>query len=532
MLLILLGATGLVLLIACANVANVTLARMLRRSRELAVRSALGAGRGRLVRQLLTESTLVAVAGGFVGLVFAWSTLDMLTAFIARFTARTGEISLDPRVLLFAVGVSVLTGLLFGTFPALASRLDLATAMKSGAKGTGGSGRHHLQNALIVAQVAVSVVLLVGAGLLLVSFLRLQRVDAGYRGEQVLTAEIFGNFSKYPNPESLRRLYISVLDRLEGLPGVVSAAVTNSVPLSGVPPGQTRVQISGHVYESPDLAPTADVRVASPAYFDTLSIPLRRGRVFTELDHEEAARVVVINEAMIPYWGGRDPIGSDVSFNDGETWSRVVGIVGNVLNYGLDREAVAQVYQPLRQSAGNIQGRVLVRTTGDPMALAASVRSAVHAVDPDVPFENVQPVDALRDESLATPRLTATLLAIFAALALVVTVAGITGVVATAVSQRTQEFGVRMALGATRTTVLTMVLREGLTVVAVGLALGIGVSLALVQVLGAYLYQTTPTDPVAFAGVVASFLLAGALATLGPALRATTVDPMIALRTD
>ncbi len=533
MLLILLGATGLVLLIACANVANLTLARMLRRNRELAVRSALGAGRGRLVRQLLTESTLVAIAGGVVGLVFAWSTIDMMTAFIGRFTARTGEIALDPWVLAFALGVSIATGLIFGTFPALASRLDLASVMKTSGKGSGGSaGRHRLQSALIVTQVAVSVVLLVGAGLLLLSLLRLQRVDPGYRGEQVLTAEIFGNFSRYPNAESLRRLYVAVLERLEAAPGAVSAAITNSVPLAGVQPGQTRFQIAGRVYETPELAPTADVRVASPRYFDTLSVPLRRGRAFTELDHEEAPRVVVINEAMVPYWEGTDPLGSEISLNNGETWATVVGVVGNVRAYGLDREAVGQIYQPLRQATGNVTGRILVRTLGDPVSLVGAVRNAVHSVDPDMPIENVQPLDALRDSTLATPRLTATLLAIFAALALVVTVTGITGVIATAVSQRTQEFGVRMALGASRAMVLRMVLGQGLALVAAGLVAGVALSLMLVRVLQSYLYETAPTDPITFAAVAAAFLLAGGLATLGPALRATAVDPMIALRAD
>jgi len=532
MLLILLGTTGLVLLIACANVANLTLARMLRRNRELAVRSALGAGRGRLVRQLLTESTLVAVAGGIVGLVFAWSTLDMLTTFIGRFTARTGEITLDPWVLVFALGVSLVTGLVFGTFPALASRLELASAMKTSGKGTGSGGRHRLQSALIVAQVAVSVVLLVGAGLLLLSLMRLQRVDPGYRGDRVMTAEIFGNFSKYPTPQSLRQMYLSVLDRLQAVPGVTSAAITNSVPLAGVQPGQTRFQIGGRVYETPELAPTADVRVASPGYFETLSVPVLRGRVFTELDHEEAPRVVVINEAMTPYWEGTDPIGAEVSLNNGESWSTIVGIVGNVKNYGLDREAVGQIYQPLRQATGNVTGRILVRTAGDPMAIVGAVREAVHAVDADLPIENVQPLDALRDRTLATPRLTATLLAIFAVLALVVTVTGITGVIATTVSQRTQEFGVRMALGASRVSVLQMVIRQGLVLVALGLVAGVVLSLALVRVLQSYLYQTAPTDPLTFAAVAAAFLIAGGLATLGPALRATAVDPMIALRAE
>jgi putative ABC transport system permease protein len=532
MLFILLGTTGLVLLIACANVANLTLARMLRRDRELAMRVALGAGRGRLIRQLLTESTIVSVAGGIVGLAFAWATVDMLTTFIGRFTERTGEIAIDPWVLGFTLGVSVATGLMFGTFPALTSRVDLVSVLKSGGKGTiDRTGRRRIQSALIVAQVAVSVVLLVAAGLLLLTFYRLQRVDPGYRGDRVLSAEVFGNFSKYSNAQSVRALYSSVLSRLESSPGVISAAITNAVPLSGVQPGQTRFQIRGVVYENPDVAPTADIRVATPRYFDTLAIPMRRGRAFSNLDHEQAARVVIINESMVRYWDGRDPIGGEVSLDNGKTWSRVVGVVGDVKAYGLDREAVAQIYQPLSQANG-LQGRVLVRMTGDPMAAASIIREAVHGVDPDLPIENVRTMAEIRDLSLATPRLTAMLLTVFAALALLVTGTGITGVIATSVSQRTREFGVRMALGAGRASVLTMVLGQGLALVALGLAVGIAVSLALVRVLQSYLYATAPTDPLTFALVITALLVAGALAALGPAWRATRVNPMLALRAD
>jgi len=532
MLFILLGTTGLVLLIACANVANLTLARMLRRDRELAMRMALGAGRGRLIRQLLTESTIVSVAGGIVGLAFAWSTMDMLTTFIGRFTARTGEIEIDLWVLAFTLGVSVATGLIFGTFPALASRVDLVSVLKAGGKGTGDmGGGSRVQSVLIVAQVAVSVVLLIAAGLLLLTSYRLQRVDPGYRGDRVLSAEVFGNFSKYSTPQSVRALYTSVLGRLESSPGVISAAITNGVPLSGVQPGQTRFQIRGVTYENPDVAPTADIRVATPRYFDTLAIPMRGGRAFSDLDHEDAARVVIINESMVKYWEGRDPIGAEVSFNNGGTWSRVVGIVGDVKAYGLDREAVAQIYQPLRQANG-LQGRVLVRMTGDPVAAASIIREAVHAVDPDVPIENVRTMAEIRDLSLATPRLTAMLLSVFAALALLVTGTGITGVIATSVSHRTREFGVRMALGAGRASVLTMVLGQGLVLVALGLVVGIAISLALVRVLQSYLYATAPTDPLTFALVTTALLAAGALAALGPAWRATRVDPMLALRAD
>ena len=533
MLLILLATTGLILLITCANVANLTIARMLTRDRELAMRAALGAGRWRLVRQLLTESLLLAVAGGAFGLLFAWLTLDMLTAFTARFTSRTSEIALDPRVLAFALGVSVITGLAFGIFPALASRVNPVSALKAGGKGSmQGGGRRHVQGALIVAQVAVSVVLLVGAGLLLLSFHRLQRVDPGFRDDRVVSAEVFGNFTSYPDDASLRRLYVSILERLDGAPGVTSAAVTNAVPLAGLQPRLTRFQIAGRTYDTPEQRPGVDVRVASAKYFDTLGIPLRRGRTFTELDHDRARQVAVVNEAMVKHWDGRDPLDTEVSFDNGETWVAIVGVVGNVRTFGLDRQdEVAQLYRPLRQSGG-IAGRVLVRMGGTPDGAAAVIRDAVHGVDPNLPIENMRTLEEIRDRSLATPRLTATLLAVFAGLALLVTLAGITGVIATSVSQRTQEFGVRMALGGSRQGVLALVLRQGLLLVAVGLAIGIGAALIFSRALRTYLYQTAPTDPLTFAVVAAAFLVAGMIACLGPALRATAVDPIRALRAD
>ncbi|MEW6323104.1 MAG: FtsX-like permease family protein [Acidobacteriota bacterium] len=357
------------------------------------------------------------------------------------------------------------------------------------------------------------------------------QVDPGYRGDRVLAAEVFGNFTKYPDAQSLRRLYVSILERLETAPGVMAAAVTNGVPLDGLQPGQTRFLVRGRADDTPDLAPTADVRIASPRYFETIGVPVVRGRAFSELDHEDAPPVVVINESMVRYWEGQDPIGTEVSTDDGRSWATVVGVVGDVRAFGLDREAVGQIYRPLRQ-AGGLAGRVLVRMNGEPAAAAAIIREAVRSVDPDIPIENVRTLDEIRERFLATPKLTALLLAAFAGLALLVTVTGITGVVATSVSQRTQEFGVRMALGAGRESVLAMVLRQGLGLVALGLVLGVGASLALARVLQSYLYATAPTDPMTFAAVSGAFLLAGLLACVGPAWRATTVDPMLALRAE
>jgi len=534
MLLILLGTTGLVLLIACANVANLTLARLLRRDRELAVRAALGAGRGRLVRQLLTDSTLLAFAGGLFGLLFATWTVGLLTTFVARFTPRTGEVGIDLRVLLFTVGVSMITGLLFGTLPAMASRVDLAGAMKQGSKGAGGEsgGRQRLQSALIVAQVAVSVVLLIGAGLLLASFYRLQGVDPGYHADRVMSAELFTNFSKYPNADTQLRFYLPLVERLESQPGVVSVAVTNAVPLRVSQPGSAAFQIEGRATDDPNSRPTADARIVSANFFKTLGVPLVQGRTFTESDGPESQKVAVINKAMVRYWDKSDPVGSRISLDGGETWTTIVGIVGDVKQFGLDQPAVAQVYTPLRQTTRQLGGLVLVRTTGQPASAAALIREAAWAIDPNMPVQNVRTLDEIRSTYLATPKLTAVLLTVFAALALLVTMAGITGVIATSVSQRTQEFGVRMALGASRQAVLRMVVGQGLLLVAAGLAIGIVASLAATRVLSTYLFDTTATDPVTFVVVAVAFLAAGAIACLGPAWRATTVDPMLALRAE
>jgi putative ABC transport system permease protein len=529
MLLILMGTTGLVLLIACANVANLTLARLLRRDRELALRAAVGAGRGRLVRQLLTESTLLSVAGGIVGLVVAYFTIDLLTLFVGRFTARTGEIGIDPAVLAFTSFVSLVTGILFGTLPALSTRVDLVTALKDSGKGAGGgTGHRRLQGGLIVVQVAVSVVLLVAAGLLLVSFYRLQQVNPGYRTERLLSVDAFGNFSKYPDGASLLRFYIPLIEQLESQPGVVSAAVTNAVPFTGAP-ASTPFQIEGRPEDNPDRRPTADVNIASPKYFDSLGIPLLAGRTFTELDHGEAPLVAVINRAMTRYFDG-DPIGARISVNNGQSWLTIVGVVGDVRQYSLDQDAIAQVYTPLRQATNGLAGRLLVRTESDPRQAAETIRRTIHRLDPDMPVENVNTIDELRSTSLARPRLTATLLAVFAGLALFVTLTGITGVIATSVSERTQEFGIRIALGAEPGAVLRMVLGQGMALVLAGLALGLGGSVLLTRVLGGLLFQIEPTDPTTLIGVSALLLVVAAAACFIPARRATLVQPIIALR--
>jgi len=409
--------------------------------------------------------------------------------------------------------------------------------MKQGSHAAGTTaGRRRMQNALIVAQVAVSVVLLVGAGLLLASFVRLQRVDAGYRSDHVLSAEAFTNFSRYRTVDAQLHFYQPVLERLQHEPGIISAAVSNAVPLSAGTPLPNPFAIEGRSTDDADKRPTADVRVVTPDYFATLGIPLVAGRGFTDLDRKEAAPVALINKAMLRYWDGKDPVGSRISFStqgppaNEPIWATVVGVVGDVRQFGLE-QSVAQIYQPMSQSQG-FAGRFLIRTQGDPTTAAKLLRDDIHAVDPAMPVVNVKTLEDLRERYLATPKLTAMLLTIFAALALVVTMAGLTGVIATSVSQGTQEFGVRMALGASRERVLGHVIGQGLGLVGIGLAVGIAASTALTRVLATYLFETQPTDLVTFAGVVLAFLAAGAVACPGPAWRATTVDPMSALRAD
>ena len=459
MLLILLGTTALVLLIACANVANLTLARMLGRERELALRSALGAGRGRLLAQLLTETTLLALVGGGLGLVLAWTGLDLLVSFAGLLTPRTSQIALDGWVLAFTLGLSVATGLAFGIVPALSARTNVATALKEGgAQTTDTGGAHWFRNLLTVAQVAVSFMLLIGAGLLLTSFYRLQQVDPGFTPENVLTAEVFPNWSKYRTPESRRQLFTGVLDRIESRPGVLSAAAASNVPLDGPPARQQAFEIEGRRYEDADLRPELEVRVASPSYFETIGVGLLSGRAFTNLDDEEGLGVAIVSRSLARrQWPDSDPIDRRVTLNGVTDWLTIVGVVGDVRYSGLDSDPPDALYRPFLQVSGAT--RILVRARMDPLSLATEVREAVHAVDPDQPVERFSTLAQARTDTLATRRLTMILLAVFAGLALLITVTGIAGVVATSVRQRTREFGVRMALGAQPVSLLGMVMR-------------------------------------------------------------------------
>ena len=531
-LLILLATAALVLLIGCANVANLTMARMSRRERELALRSALGAGRARLLRQLLTESTLLAAAAGGFGLLVAWLTLDLLVAFAALFTTRTTEVAVDGWVLAFTLGLSLLTGVAFGAAPAVAGRRDVAMALKeAGAQAIDTRARRRFRGVLTASQVAAAFVLLVAAGLLLTSLYRLQQVDAGFDAQRVLTAEVFPNWSKYTTPESRRQLFTDVLQRLQDRPGLSAAAVASGFPMASGVGQQRQFAIEGRTYEDPDLRPELESRVISPDYFATVGVPLLAGRTFTRLDDAATTPVAVISRSLAErHWrDGQSPIEQRITLDDGATWLTIVGVVGDVRDHGLDREPPDQLYRSFLQGAGT-PTRVLVRARTDPLALSGQARDAVHAVDPEQPVENFRTLEETRAGTTATRRLSVVLLGLFAALALVISVTGIAAVIATSVSQRTREFGLRLALGARRASILAMVMRQGLVLVLAGLAVGAAGAFALSRSLSSFLFETEPTDVGILAAVSLMFVVTGLGASYLPARRAMAVDPLVALR--
>ncbi|HTF37584.1 MAG TPA: ABC transporter permease [Blastocatellia bacterium] len=534
--LILLGTAGLVLLIACANVANLTLARLMRREREMAIRAALGAGRGRLIRQLLTESVLLSFAGGVLGLVFAAGGLQLLVSFAARFTTRASEIRIDGFVLLFTLLVSVATGLIFGLMPAFSSDKNLTGALKEGGgRSSAGLKRQRVRNLLIVAQVGVSFILLIWAGLMLRSLIKLQHVNPGFDPERVLAMRISPNWSKFNTNEETLALLLRILDKARSEPGVLSAALGSTFPLNqlGITNGPFNrgFQIEGRPIPDGELLPQADFRTASTDYFETVRQPLVRGRTFSEGDKDKALPVAVINQSTVRHrWGDEDPIGRRISFDRGQTWLTVVGVVGDVKQYGLDREPPDEIYIPLAQA--QFGGNLLVRTAVDPMSVAKLMREAVYEVDSDTAVDRVQTLEQVRSDAVASPRLTAILLAMFAGLALVITAAGIAGVMALSVNQRTHELGVRLALGATPGKVLRMVMRQGMSFVLIGLSVGLGGALLLGRLMSSLLFAVEPTDPITFLAVAFVLISVAAAACFVPARRVTSIDPMLALRSE
>ncbi len=434
---------------------------------------------------------------------------------------------------MFALVVSAVTGLVFGALPVLAIRRNLMTSLRDGSGQAGESpARRKLRAVLVVAQVAISFVLLVGAALLVESLHRLSTVSLGFETRQVMTAEIFGNFTSIANGADAERVQSAILDRLRTTPGVEAAAVTSSVPLSQIQPGQQTIRIEGRTADETELL-QVDPNVASDGYFETLGVPVLSGRTFRATDTRDTPRVAVINQSMAKYWRAADPVGARFALDGpaAPAWITVIGVVPDFRLYGADREVGPQYYSTYRQTGG-FAGRILARAAGNPAALIPVMKDVVHSVDPAIPVEEVQTLEALKNGRLAVPGVTATLLAMFAGVAWLVTLAGIAGVVATSVSRRTREFGLRMALGASRWSVLRTVLTQGVALTAAGVALGAAGALAFGQVLGHLLFATEPTDLVAFAGVTLAFLVAALAASFGPARRATSIDPIKALRAE
>jgi predicted permease len=533
-LLILLGATGFVLLIACANVANLTLSRMTQRERELAVRSALGAGKTRLLRQLLTESVMIAGLGAVLGLLFASGGMDLLQEFALRFTPRAREIRIDYVVLLFTFVVAGGTSIVFGSLAAFLSRESLAAGLKEGTGGASASQRRHrVRSVLIVTQIALSFLLLTGAGLMLRSFVRLQRVDPGFVPQHILAMKVSPNFTKYTQNEQYRALGHRMLEAAKTRPGVMSVAISSSFPFDpdsavfglGINP----FVIQGRPLKDGEAMPTTTARIASPDYFGVLGIPLIEGRTFNEADTSEAPQVAIINQTLARHlWPGDDPVGHSISFDEGKMWIKIVGIVGDTKELTLDHPADNEVYLPLDQYP-QVSG-LLVRTFGDPMSVGREIRQSVYDVDPDTALTHMQSLETARSATLASPRLTTDLLAVFAGLALVMAATGIGGIMALTVSQRLHEIGIRMALGAKPRDILGMVLRQGLGLGLSGIVLGLLAAIALTRLLQTLLFEISPTDPVTFAAVGFVLVAAAVISCLIPARRAAKTDPLVALR--
>ena len=536
-LLILLGAVGCVLLIVIANVANLLMARATVRARELAIRAAVGANRRTLIRQLMTESVVMAVIGGVLGVLLAFWGVDLILALDPGEVPRVTPIAVDASALVFAVVLSVVTGILFGVGPAWqASRPELQSTLKDATRGTTGEGsRQYTRMGLVLAEVALSLVLLVGAGLLFRSLVTLLDVPLGFTTSGVMTMQVAPAGENYRAPGHFIAYWNRVLDSVRAVPGVRSAALSASAPMT---PGMAVLafQIAGRPEVPLHQSPLAHYLEVSPAYFSTMGIPVLKGREFSAQDAVENPRAIIINEAMARReFLNQEPLGQRLSFGpspDGEQqWLEVVGVVGNVRQYRADEAPVPMTYV-VHTAAPQRSYSLVVRTDGDAMALASTVRAAVQSVDPSLPIVRARTLDEVIGASLTQRRFNMTLLMVFAGIALVLAIAGIYGTVAYAVAQRTQEIGIRVALGATTREVLWLVLGDALKPVAGGLVLGMIGAFALTRALDRLVYGISTTDTLTFVTLPLVLGLVAMVASWLPALRATRVDPMIALRTD
>jgi putative ABC transport system permease protein len=531
-LLVLAGVVGLVLLIACANVANLQLAQATVRRREIAVRAALGAGRRRMMRQFLLESLLLSSAGGVAGVLLALWLTDALAASASTTIPRLGLVRVDLAALSFTLLLSVAAGLLFGLAPALqAARADLHEALKQGARGATGGGAR-TRAVLVAGQVALALVLLVGAGLLLKSFARLQQVDLGFEPEQVVTARVTLPETRYADSTRQAAFFQTLLARLDALPGVRVAGAINWLPLSGLR-SATNFWFGGRPIPPDPEQPGAVISVVDPDYFRAMGIPLRSGREIAPTDDANHPKAVVVSERFArEYLPGQSPIGEQVYMPWGDTLiATIVGVVGDVKHAGVDSLAQPTLYWSMAQFPWSAM-TLVVRAEGDPRPVAAALPGAVHALDPELAVADLRPLESYLGDSLARRRFSLTLLAGFAGLALVLTAVGLYGVIAYGVVQRTREFGIQLALGASHATVLRGVLRRGLALVGVGVLAGVIGAAAFTRVLGALLYEVSATDPAVFGGIVALLAAVGVAASYLPARRATRVDPAVALRAE
>jgi putative ABC transport system permease protein len=537
-LLLLLGAVSTVLLIACSNVAGLTLNRSLGRRREFTLRGALGARRGRLIRQLMTESLLLAVAGGLAGILLGETGLYLVKLSVPGTIPHLQETGLDLRVIVVALGATLLTGILFGLAPALgATRLNMVEALKEGGQRSGGSASApKIRNVLLIAQVALALVLVVAAGLLVRTFYHMLRTDMGFEAAHVVTFELSLPASKYSDTNRMAQLYQQVGLRLQSVAGVQSAGFASVVPMGGSP-DSTVIRFPERPAANGAEKPGANYSFVSPGYFATIATPFQRGRDITDADTLASMPVTIINSTMAhKYWPGEDPIGKQVGVGDLRYPSRVVvGVVADVKQASLREEPVPEMFVPYTQNEIKIWPAMqtmqyAVRTKADAASIAASVREAVHAVDPDLPLANFAPLTTLVDASMISDRFSTLLISAFGVLALTLASIGMYGVISYSVMQRTQEIGVRMALGARRGQIFVMVLRQGGLLVGGGIVIGLIAAFAVTRLMARFLYGVRPTDPLTFGAVCLLLAATTLLACYVPARKATKVNPVVALR--
>ncbi len=527
------AAVGFVLLIACVNLANLLLSRSAARRREIGIRSSMGAGRGRLIRQFLTESVLLAAIGAAAGLALAWAGTRLLVNLSPNILPRAAEIALNGRALAFTAAVAVLTGILFGLAPAIhMAKSDLMAALREGSRGNAiGFRRNRLRSVLVMGEVALALVLLSGAGLLMRSFYRLQSVEPGFDSHGMLTFHTNLPGAKYKGDEPQAAFYRRALERIRALPGVESAGAAQIFPLAGDDYILSFEQI-GKPPVPVGNEPSAAYYSATPGYFTSLRIPIRAGRDFSEHDDAAAPPVAIISESMArQFYAGENPLGQRIRMGNGSKPAEIVGIVGDVRDQQLDTKGLPAVYEPAAQVPFGAM-YFGIRTEGDPASLISGVRAVIRDLDPELPLDAVGTVDALVSSSLSQRRFAMLLMAIFAGLALVLAMVGIYGVISYSVTQATQEIGIRMALGARRGDVLRMVFGYAGVLMAAGLALGVVVALATARLLASQLFAVKPTDPATYAAVAFALLATGMTACTIPALRAMRVDPLVALRNE